>query len=432
MLAGAKRVLAPISAEMRQHGCARTQLRPVCDPAATSGCDGAGMSTPRIERFLARNRLETPFVVLDLDVVAIRYHQLRDALPGAHIHYAVKANPAIEILRLLVDLGSSFDVASPAEIDLCLEAGADPSTISYGNTVKKERDIAYAFRRGVRLFAFDSAEELAKIVRAAPGSTVCCRLPSDGGGADWPLSRKFGCDPAMATDLLLAANRQGLEVGLSFHVGSQQRDPQAWDRYLDVAASIFATLRKAGVEPAVLNIGGGFPGLYREGAPGVAAYGDAIRRSLRRFGSRLPRIIAEPGRYLVAGAGVLQSEVVLVARKSEADERRWVYLDVGMFGGLAETMGESIRYRIRTPHDGAPTGPVAIAGPTCDSADVLYERSGYELPLALRAGDRVELLSTGAYTTTYSSVAFNGFAPLRSYCLPSAAAGLREPDHAAA
>lgn len=390
------------------------------------------MSTPRIERFLAKNRLETPFVVVDLDVVATRYGQLRQALPVAHIHYAVKANPAIEILRLLVDLGSSFDVASPAEIDLCLEAGADPSTISYGNTVKKERDIAYAFSRGVRLFAFDSEAELAKIARCAPDSTVCCRLPSDGGGADWPLSRKFGCEPSMATDLLLDAARRGLSVGLSFHVGSQQRDPQAWDRYLEVAASIFSALRDAGVEPTVLNIGGGFPGIYREGIPGVTAYGDAIRRSLRRFGARLPRIIAEPGRYLVADAGVLQSEVVLVARKSAADERRWVYLDIGMFGGLAETMGESIRYRIRTPHDGTPTGPVAIAGPTCDSADVLYERSGYELPLGLEVGDRVELLSTGAYTTTYASVAFNGLAPLRSYYLPPTAAGIRETVDAAA
>jgi ornithine decarboxylase len=382
------------------------------------------MSTPRIQHFLAKARPETPFVVVDLDVVAQRYHQLAEALPDAHIHYAVKANPAIEILRLLVDLGASFDVASPGEIDLCLEAGADPASISYGNTVKKERDIAYAFDRGVRLFAFDSEAELAKIGRQAPNSTVCCRIPSDGSGADWPLSRKFGCDSAMAADLLFTAARMGLGVGVSFHVGSQQRDPGAWDAYIERATEIFRVLRAEGVEPEVLNIGGGFPGVYREGVPTVAAYGDAIRRSLRRFGSRLPTVIAEPGRYLVADAGVLQSEVVLVARKSVADDRRWVYLDVGLFGGLAETMGESIRYRIRTPHDGGPTGSVAIAGPTCDSADVLYERSGYELPLALEVGDRVELLSTGAYTVTYSSVAFNGLAPLRAYYLPASPASV--------
>ncbi len=130
-------------------------------------------------------------------------------------------------------------------------------------------------------------------------------------------------------------------------------------------------------------------------------------------------MIAEPGRYLVADAGVMQTEVVLVARKAAYDEQRWVYLDVGMFGGLAETMGEAIRYRLRTPHDGGSTGPVVLAGPTCDSADILYQHYSYQLPLALEPGDRVDVLSAGAYTTTYSTVGFNGFAPLAAYYLPA-------------
>ena len=125
----------------------------------------------------------------------------------------------------------------------------------------------------------------------------------------------------------------------------------------------------------------------------------------------------EPGRYLVADAGVLRTEVVLVSRRSDLDHPRWVYLDCGRFGGLAETMDEAIRYRLRTPHDGTATGPVALAGPTCDSADVLYEKNDYQLPLALAEGDLVDILSAGAYTTTYSSVGFNGFAPLADYCV---------------
>ena len=129
----------------------------------------------------------------------------------------------------------------------------------------------------------------------------------------------------------------------------------------------------------------------------------------------LTEVMVEPGRYLVADAGVLRSEVVLVSRRSPADSERWIYLDCGKFHGLAETMDEAIRYRLRTPHDGQTSGPVVLAGPTCDSADVLYEKSAYELPLALAEGDMVDILSAGAYTTTYSSVGFNGFPPLQEH-----------------
>ena len=136
----------------------------------------------------------------------------------------------------------------------------------------------------------------------------------------------------------------------------------------------------------------------------------------RGFGNALPEMLVEPGRCLVADAGVVGAEVVLVSRRGgEADPLRLVYLDIGRFGGLAETEGEAIKYRIQTPHDGTACGPVAIAGPTCDGADILYERSNYRLPLALRSGERVELLSTGAYVTTYASQRFNGFAPLAEY-----------------
>jgi ornithine decarboxylase len=125
--------------------------------------------------------------------------------------------------------------------------------------------------------------------------------------------------------------------------------------------------------------------------------------------------VIEPGRFMVGDAGVVSAEVVLVSRKAKDDPVRWVYLDIGRFGGLAETEGEAIKYAFRTPHDGGVDGPVTIAGPTCDSTDTLYEKSNYRLPLALDCGDRVELLSTGAYVTTYASQAFNGFRPLAEH-----------------
>lgn len=376
-------------------------------------------SSARIDDFLAQSSLPTPFVVVDLDIVADRYRTLAEAIPTADIFYAIKANPAPQILELLVELGSSFDVASPAEIDMCLAAGADPSRISYGNTVKKIGDIEYAYDKGVRLFAFDCDAELDKLISAAPGATLFCRVMTDGGGADWPLSRKFGCGAEMAMHLLTRASEKGHPVGVSFHVGSQQRDPEAWNAALEKVGRVFEHLRMLGVVPALVNIGGGFPGHYSNEVPAVDAYGRAITTALHRWlGDELPRVIAEPGRYMCADAGVMQSEVVLVSRRSLEDDHRWVYLDAGVYTGLTESLGESIKFRILTPHDGGPTGRVCLAGPTCDSADIMYEQTDYQMPLALEAGDRVTILSTGSYTTTYSTVGFNGFPALRDYYLP--------------
>ena len=372
--------------------------------------------SPNIEAFLAGDPPETPFLVIDLDVVADRYRALAAALPGAEIFYAIKANPEPAVLRLLLGLGCRFDVASTGEIDLCLAAGAEGHQLSFGNTIKKVSAIGYAHERGVRLFAFDAASELDKLSAHAPGSTVFCRVLCDGTGADWPLSRKFGCSPDLAFDLLRRAAGRGHDVGVSFHVGSQQRDPAAWDRALAGVADLLARVRGHGIEPSLVNLGGGFPGRYLEEVEDAATYGDAILRSLRRrLGPDLPRLIAEPGRYLVADAGVLQTEVVAVTRKARYDDQRWVFLDVGTYGGMVEAAGELLRYRFRTARDGEEAGPVVIAGPTCDSVDILYEHTAYELPLGLEAGDRIEILATGAYTTTCSSVSFNGFPPLRSY-----------------
>ncbi len=348
-------------------------------------------------------------------MVEQRYHALTGALPTARVHYAVKANPGMPILRRLVAAGSAFDVASPAEIDLCLAAGASARDISYGNTVKKRADIAYAASVGVERFTVDAREELDKVLDVAPGASICVRLLHECAGADWPLSRKFGCDPGDLVDLLVAASEAGSRCGASFHVGSQQRNVDAWREALEVVAVAFRRARERGADPTFVNLGGGFPGTYREQLPDIAAYGRSVQSALHAaFPGGLDEVMVEPGRYLVADAGVLRSEVVLVSRRS-IGTTRWVYLDCGKFHGLAETMDEAIRYRLRTPHDGGPTGPVAIAGPTCDSADVLYEKTDYELPLALGEGDTVDVLATGAYTTTYSSVGFNGFAPLAEH-----------------
>src|SRR5437764_4979635 len=373
--------------------------------------------TARIRDFLRKRIDEGPCLVVDLDVVRDNYQAFAKALPDTRIFDAVKANPAPEVLSLLVSLESCFDTASAPEIEMVLEAGASPDRISYGNTIKKERDVARAYALGVRLYAVDCEAEVEKIARAAPGSKVFCRILSDCVGAEWPLSRKFGCEPSMAVDVLEHALRRGLEpYGVSFHVGSQQRNPHAWDRALASAAAVFRECGERGMSLSMVNLGGGFPTKYLKSVPTVRTYGASIFRALRKhFGNRIPETIIEPGRGMVGNAGVIQAEVVLVSKKSENDDVRWVYLDIGKFGGLAETMDESIRYPIRTPHDGDELAPSVLAGPTCDSADVLYEKEPYLLPVSLEIGDKVLIEGTGAYTATYSAVAFNGFPPLQTY-----------------
>jgi ornithine decarboxylase len=373
--------------------------------------------TERIHEFLRRREDDGPCLVVDLEVVRDNYRAFAGALPDARVYYAVKANPSPEVLTLLAGLGSCFDTASVTEIEMVLAAGATPDRISYGNTIKKERDIARAFALGVRLFAVDSKEEVDKIARAAPGARVFCRFLFDCAGAEWPLSRKFGCDPVMAVEVLEHAHRRGLEAyGVSFHVGSQQRRTQAWDQALRSAAEIFRACADRGIQLTMVNLGGGFPTRYLKEVPTVKTYGNSIFRALRKhFGNAIPETIIEPGRGMVGNAGIIEAEVVLVAKKSETDDVRWVYLDIGKFGGLAETMDESIRYAIRTPRDGGEAGPCVVAGPTCDSMDVLYEKTPYDLPVSLEIGDKVLIEGTGAYTATYASVGFNGFAPLKAF-----------------
>jgi ornithine decarboxylase len=373
--------------------------------------------TPKIEDFLRRKRPETPCLIVDLDVVSENYRRLRAALPQAEIYYAVKANPAAPLITTLCNLGSKFDVASLSEIDRCLAAGADPAHLAYGSTTKKPGEIATAHARGVRMFALDSMAELEKIAIGAPGAKVFCRILVENKGALWPLGEKFGCAVEFAIDLMIAAKQKGLvPYGISFHVGSQQIDLAQWDIAIGQAAMVFTALREKGIDLAMLNLGGGLPTRYRDDVPDEHAVAEAIMAAMtRHFGNRMPAMMLEPGRLIVANAGLVRSEVILVTTKRPGDETRWVYLDVGRFGGLAETEGEMIQYELRTKYKDGEVGPVVVAGPTCDGVDILYRKAGYRLPKDLACGDHVDVLSAGAYTASYASIGFNGFPPLREY-----------------
>lgn len=363
---------------------------------------------------------ETPFVVIDTATIARQYDELIDGFPYASIYYAVKANPAPEVLKLLRDRGSNFDIASVYELDKVMRQGVSADRISYGNTIKKSRDIRTFYEKGVRMYATDSEADLRNIAKAAPGSKIYVRILTEGNlTADWPLSRKFGCQADMAMDLLILARDLGLvPYGVSFHVGSQQREIGAWDAALGKVKVIFERLKQEdNIELKMINMGGGFPANYINRTNELKTYAEEIERFIREdFGDEFPEIIIEPGRSLISNAGILVSEVVLISRKSRTALHRWVFTDVGKFSGLIETLDESIKFPIYTEKQGEHED-VVIAGPTCDSADIMYEHYKYGLPLNLAIGDRMYWFSTGAYTTTYSAVEFNGFPPLQDYYL---------------
>jgi len=290
---------------------------------------------------------ETPFLVVDLEIIRQKYKELTTCFPSAKVHYALKANPGAPVVTLLNELGSSFDIASIFELNRVLECGVTPDRISYGNTIKKAAHVKYAYEKGVRLFVTDSKNDLQSIAENAPGSKIFVRILVEGGEtAEWPLSRKFGCHPDMALDLLVQAKLLGLvPYGISFHVGSQQKDIAVWDAALSKVKYMFDWMKyEENVTLKMINMGGGFPANYISEVNPIQTYAEEIARYLHDdHGDDVPEIILEPGRSLVGESGVLVSEVVLISRKSRTDLKRWVYLDVGLFQGLIETLGESIK-----------------------------------------------------------------------------------------
>jgi len=376
------------------------------------------------QRFMEFSQnLETPCIVINLRGIKSNYLKMRDSFPYAQIYYAVKANPDVAIISMLNELGANFDLASRYELDLVMSLGVSPDRMSYGNTIKKARDVAYFYEKGVRMFATDSEGDLKNIASCAPGSRVYVRIVmSDSSTADWPLSRKFGCHPDMAYSLLVMARSLGLTpYGISFHVGSQQRDIGQWDEAIAKTKYLFSSLEKdENIRLAMINMGGGFPASYIQPTNDLTEYASEIYKYLKDdFGSDIPFIALEPGRSLVGDNGILIAEVVLISRKTHTALNRWVYLDTGKFNGLIETLNEAIKYPIvmENEDDEAEEEEAIIAGPTCDSLDILYEDHKYRLPVNLKTGDKLYFLSTGAYSASYASVCFNGFPPIKTYIM---------------
>ena len=370
--------------------------------------------SPALEHLLAAAERPTPFLALDPAVAADRYQRLAALFPGAAVRYAVKACPHPAVLRALAGQGCGFDVASIGEIRLVLDAGAAPGVLCNGNPVRSRHDVAAAYTAGVRSWVTDSAEDLELLGEHAPGSRVLARLLVSDAGAATPFLGKFGATADEAVRLLRAAPGRGLEpAGVAFHTGSQQCHPASFATAVATALSVAS---RAGLSRPVLDVGGGFPVAYREPVPTLDAFATAIRAAVADAVTagvvEQARLMLEPGRWIVAEAGVIRATVLRVSRRPGIDDRRWVYLDVGRYTGLAETENEAIAYAVRAPGRSGPAEAAVLSGPTCDGDDVLYRRRTCALPLTLRAGDALDLLATGAYTASYASVGFNGHAPL--------------------
>lgn len=290
-----------------------------------------------VERYMSRERFEkikefardipSPCLIIDHNIIKQKYQELREDLPMASIYYAVKANPMEDVINLLAELGSNFDIASRYELDHMLRLGISPERLSYGNTIKKRSDIRYFYDKGVRLFATDSENDLINIAAEAPGAKVFFRILTEGTGADWPLSRKFGAHSDMLYHLILQAKDLNVVPwGVSFHVGSQQRDIGQWDDAIARCKYLFDAVAEEGIELKMINIGGGFPANYVDPTYGVKEYADEIMRFIEEdFGQHIPEIILEPGRSLVADAGVIVAEIVNISKKSKNNIYQWVF-----------------------------------------------------------------------------------------------------------
>jgi ornithine decarboxylase len=352
----------------------------------------------------------TPYLVTDLDTVAGRYADFRRALPGVHVHYAMKCNPAPEILSTLAARGAGFEIASLGELRMLQRAGVDPADVLYSNPVKPPAHIAAAYAAGLWRFSFDSPNELAKIAEAAPGSAVYIRLRVDDEASVFPLSRKFGAGVEDAYDLMTLAGRLGLRpYGVTFHVGSQCGNPLAWRKAIGDAGRLMSRLRADGIELEMLDLGGGFPARYVEPVPSLDRIGGYIRPALDELLPYRPALItAEPGRALVAEAGVLATGVI--GREQRGDEN-WLFVDVSAYHGMMETLqtANGWAYPLSTSVREEAAGPVlpfTVTGPTCDPSDTMF--TGVWLPATVDVGDTLYIGSAGAYTLSYASE-FNGF-----------------------
>jgi ornithine decarboxylase len=354
-----------------------------------------------VKQYLARHPYKKPVLLVDLDIVRAKTRRFRASLPRVRPHFAVKANPDPRVLKVLIQEGAGFEIASIAELDLLITLGVPVAEIFYSNPMKSRAYLEYAAAKGVEWYVVDSEEEIRKVRSVKADAKLYLRIDAPNIGSDWPLAGKFGAHMNDIPELIAAAVDCKADLaGVTFHVGSQCLNPENWRVGMERARKVFSAMRQAGLNPRLLNLGGGYPVRHVKPIPSIETIAELINRELRHFGPEI-QVIAEPGRYLVSDAGYFICRVVGTATRNG---QRWMYWDAGVFGGVIETT-EGLRYNLYTDRDGEPVA-WNVAGPTCDSVDVVMRDE--LLPGDLQEGDFIFIKNAGAYTTAYASN-FNGF-----------------------
>jgi ornithine decarboxylase len=356
----------------------------------------------KVLNYIASSDEALPYLLIDREVVREKVSTIGRNIRNSEVFYAVKANPDVEVLRFLDGLGVGFEIASEGELQILADLGVEPGRIITSNPVKTLKFLEKAVPYGIRYFAFDSVAEVEKLRKAAPGCNVYVRLSVPNEGSEWPLSKKFGVELEEAADLLLHARDAGLKpVGITFHVGSQCNNVYNWNAAIEKAKELWEIAEQKGLPLSMLNIGGGYPIHYTKNVVDIETIEKKVERAIAKKFPRDVKIFIEPGRSVVGDAGVFVATVIGKARRGDEN---WLYIDVGVFNGLMESIG-GIKYIYIVGSREKPDR-WTIAGPSCDSFDVIDREVILPEP---EIGNRVLILSSGAYTISYASE-FNGFA----------------------
>jgi len=348
-----------------------------------------------------KNGYQRPFLLVDTEIIRNKARRFKTVMPRVNQHFAVKSNPHPDVLRTLIEEGVGFEIASIAELDILLSLDVPAQEIYYSNPMKSRAYLEYAAAKGVEWYVIDSVEELRKIVSVKADAKMYLRIDTPNIGSDWPLSGKFGAHSSEITEIIATASELKADLaGVTFHVGSQCLNPDNWRVGIERAKRVFSEMQLAGLDPRLLNIGGGYPVRHVKPIPSIETIGDVVNECIADLPDSV-RVMAEPGRYLVSDAAYFVCRVIGTATRAG---KHWMYWDAGVFGGVIETT-EGLNYQIRTDRSGDEIS-WAVAGPTCDSVDIMMRDCA--LPHDLQEGDFIYIRNAGAYTTAYASN-FNGF-----------------------
>lgn len=358
----------------------------------------------KVLKYLDKESIETPFLLIDGEMIKEKVSMIGLHIRNSKIFYAVKANPDIEILKFLDELNLGFEISSEGELEILSSLGVEPERIISSNPVKSLKFLKMAEKYGLQFFSYDSADEVDKLTKIVPHCNVYVRLSVPNEGSEWPLSNKFGVELDEAVTLLVYAKDKGLNpVGITFHVGSQCTNVYNWNIALDKAKALWELAERNKIKLSLLNIGGGYPIKYTKNVVSIETIEKNVNNLIYNKFPENTEIHIEPGRAVVGEAGILVATVIGKAQRSDEE---WLYIDVGVFNGLMESVGGiKYSYIVESYKHKKYKKRYTIAGPSCDSFDVIDKNVALPEP---DIGNLILILSSGAYTVSYASE-FNGF-----------------------